>query len=83
MGWLQNVNKHNIIFYFSGILKSGEIRLGKIIKEKIISLFGSDKADGIKVVVKDSSTKYENGVGKFYGFLNSVYKKYVIFISLI
>jgi dehydrodolichyl diphosphate syntase complex subunit NUS1 len=44
-----------------GILKSGEARLGKIIREKVIELFGS-KAKDFEIILKDSSTTYSNGV---------------------
>merc|ERR1712080_702244 len=44
-----------------GILKSGEVRLGKVIREKIVMLFGS-KAKDFDVILKDSSTTYANGI---------------------
>lgn len=44
-----------------GILKSGEARLGKVIREKIVLLFGS-KAKDFDVILKDSSTTYANGI---------------------
>lgn len=44
-----------------GILKSGEARLGKVIREKIVLLFGS-KAKEFDIILKDSSTTYANGI---------------------
>ena len=45
-------------------MKAGESRLGKMILEKLGNLFGSEKSSGIEVVLKDSSTKYRNGISK-------------------
>lgn len=44
-----------------GILKSGEARLGKVIREKVVALFGS-KAKDFDIILKDSSTTYTNGI---------------------
>ena len=52
-----------IVHSFSGILKSGEARLGKIIREKMLELFG-DKTKDFEVILKDSSTTYTNGISK-------------------
>jgi len=45
-----------------GILKAGESRLGKVIKQKVVKTFGQKKAQGIDVVLKDSSYRYQNGI---------------------
>jgi len=50
------------IYERHGLLKAGESRLGKMILEKLGNLFGSEKSSGIEVVLKDSSTKYRNGI---------------------
>ena len=57
-------------FYcFTGILKAGESRLGKIVKEKIVNTLGSKKAQGINVVLKDSSYRYKNGISMYSALL--------------
>lgn len=45
-----------------GILKAGEERLGKVVKDKVETLLGSKRAKGINVILKDSSYRYENGI---------------------
>lgn len=45
-----------------GLLKAGEFRLGKVVKDKIASLIGPEKSEGIDIILKNSSTRYENGV---------------------
>jgi len=44
-----------------GILKSGEARLGKVIRDKVVQMFGS-KAKDYDIILKDSSTTYSNGI---------------------
>jgi len=39
--------------------------LGKIVKNKVIELLGPKKSQGINVVLKDSSYRYQNGISKF------------------
>ena len=49
----------------SGILKAGESRLGKIVKEKISSLFKKSGPADIDVMIRNGTTKFENGIGNF------------------
>ena len=51
-----------MFFSYIGILKAGESRLGKIVKEKVVRVLGPKKAQGIDVVLKDSSYRYQNGI---------------------
>ena len=51
--------------YSSGILKAGESRLGKIVKEKISSLFKKSGPADIDIMIRNGTTKFENGIGNF------------------
>lgn len=54
-----------LTIYSSGILKAGESRLGKIVKEKISSLFKKSGPANIDIMIRNGTTKFENGIGNF------------------